>query len=189
MLYLASKLLAFSKSPSWRFLFPLRAMYVFIFIFFRWIALQVLRSNVYYYLFIYLFIFYRVILPLTSTEANQMYKDWKTVICRKRACTPLLFQKPVPLLCIFSSHRWVGQWDTPGHAQLVRCEPYSPPMPLYFVLRGVSPLQECTPYNEGQGSKCCSAWRPGSPRHTQSLTLSLYLNPASGHVFQRASPN
>lgn len=66
---------------------------------------------------------------------------------------------------------------------------HGPPAPLCFELAGLLPLQECALHNEGQGSKCCLACRLGSPRHTRSLTLSLYLNPASGHAFQRASPN
>lgn len=63
---------------------------------------------------------------------------------------------------------------TRPHTRLVRRERYSPPLPLYFcAARGASPLQECAPHNEGQGSKwCCCAWRPGSPRQ-HSVTDSV----------------
>lgn len=90
--------------------------------------------------------------------------------------------------CVSGCQRSVEEGHT-RRTQLVHCKSQSPPMPLYFELPGVSPLQECCPYNEGQGSKFFCAWRPGSPRHTQSLTRSLYLNPASGYASQRASSN
>lgn len=78
---------------------------------------------------------------------------------------------------------------TRPHTRLVRRERYSPPLPLYSELRGgggVHPSRNVLPIMRVRGQSGAAA--PGGRDlrgNTQSLTLSLYLNPAPGHVFQK----
>lgn len=98
----------------------------------------------------------------------------KTVICGQSEGILLLSQKA----CVRSvlSQAVAGRGSETHQATHPAGAPralQSSPALVLCAARGASPLQECAPHNEGQGSKwCCCAWRPGSPRQ-HSVTDSV----------------
>lgn len=94
-----------------------------------------------------------------------------------------------PMFALYFLRLWLGEAvrHTRPHTRLVCRERYSPPLPLYSVLRGgLHPSRNVLPIMRVRGQSGAAA--PGGRDlrgNTQSLTLSLYLNPAPGHVFQK----
>lgn len=163
MLYLASELLAFFKKAILTILVSPPSdvvLYYFYFVFFSDgldYKFCILQSNI--------AVNFNGGKPDVQRLKNSYLSEKRLhAITSPKAC--------VPLLCIFSSRRWVGQWDTPGHAQLVRCSHTVLPCPCTLCCEGFHPSRNALPIMRVRGQ---SAAAPGG--RDLPGTLSHWLCP------------